>query len=72
MQSILFVLRARKYDYLYGPAHNQSTQAFFNLMQNVIGPLPQELQPICSGDAAVNLCKDQIISMWRSGGILCN
>ena len=41
LQSILFAPRATKCDYLYGLAHSQSTQVFFDFMRHVIGPLPQ-------------------------------
>ena len=54
LQLILFAPRAPKYDYLYGLAHSQSKQVFFNLMQ-LIGPLPQQLQSVCGGEVVVNL-----------------
>ena len=53
LQTILSASRAR-YDYLYGLAHIQSMQEVFNLMQHVIGPLPQQLQPVFVGEVVVN------------------
>ena len=44
-------------------ADSQLTQAFFDFMQHVIGPLPQQLQSVCGGEVAVfvHLSKNLII-----------